>query len=261
MIYGAAGLTGLTGWRLLQRTASAQTQLLAKDPTVQREQAAFAQRMADDPTADSLVKDYRSLKVALTAFGLEADLPNKAFIRKVLDSDLTDKKSLANRLSDKRYAALAQAFQLGAAGSGIDDSIVTKVTEMYLDREFERRVGESDDSMRLAMNARRELSTLATSTSNEETKWYSILGNPPLATVVRGALGMPDKLSAAPVDTQVATMSAAAKRRFGISQIGDLTDTTKLGRLIDSYVARASLTATSATPYSAALTILQSGLR
>ena len=45
MIYGAAGLTGLTGWRLLQRTASAQTQLLAKDPTIRREQQAFARRM------------------------------------------------------------------------------------------------------------------------------------------------------------------------------------------------------------------------
>ena len=56
------------------------------------------------------------LKVTLGAFGLIDDLDNRAFIRRVLESDLTDSTSLANRLSDKRYQALAVSFNFNNEG-------------------------------------------------------------------------------------------------------------------------------------------------
>lgn len=252
MIYGSAGIGGLPGWRLLQRTATEQAQLLSRDAAVQREQQAFAARMAANPSADALVGDYRSLKVALTAFGLEADLPNKAFIRKVLESDLTDSKSLANRLGDKRYRALAATFQFGQQDRREDSAIAAEVADLYVQREFERRVGESDQTMRLALNARRELGALASRGATETTKWYEILGNAPLASVVKTALGLPQSLARAPIDNQVAE---AASRRFGISGPSGLADPAKLNRLLDSYVAQAG--SAGSTPYNSALTILR----
>lgn len=254
MIYGSAGLAGLAGWRLLRRTEVTQTDLLGREASVRREQQAFTDKMAAKPTAQGLVDDYRSLKVALTAFGLEADLPNRAFIRKVLESDLTDSKSLANRLSDKRYRAFAATFQFGQDTRPSDASIAARVSALYVTREFERRVGEADQTMRLALNARRELGALATRSATETTKWYEILGNTALSRVVKAGLGLPESLGKAPVDAQVAAMSQAASQRLGISGPDGLADPAKLDRLIDSYVARAGTA--QATPYNAALTIL-----
>ena len=255
MIYGSGGIGGVQGWRVLQRSSSSQTAQLAKDPVVVREQAAFAACMAKNPTAADLVKNYQGLKVALTAFGLESDLPNKAFLQKVLESDLNDAKSLANRLSDKRYRKLAEAFGFKALVRPSPQAITTRINSLYLDRELERRVGESEPELRIAMNAKRELALLADRKSSEKAKWYEILGNAPLAQMVKAGLGLPDGLSRAPIDQQVTTLSDAAQRRLGISGPSGLSDPATLAKLIDSYVARSSI-GKGSTPYSTALSIL-----
>lgn len=254
---GAAGLGGIAGWRLLQRTGDQQREMMSRLPQVQREQQAFAARMASKPTAQELVADYRSLKVALTAFGLEADLGNRAFVRKVLESDLSDENSLANRLADKRYASLAEAFGFGEVVPVSSSVVSAEVGARYLEREFERRVGETDGTLRLALYANRELAALASRSSSDATKWYEILGSPPLAQVVRGALALPASLARAPIDTQVAAMQDAASRSLGLDGVGDLTDPTKLARLLDRFVLRASAEATAPTAYSGALALLR----
>ena len=104
------GLGGLAGWRVLQRMESRQVEATAKDPVVQRAAAYFKGNLSTTTTADDLVGDYKMLQVALGAFGLDTDIANKAFIRKVLESDLGDRSSLANRLGDKRYLRFAEAF-------------------------------------------------------------------------------------------------------------------------------------------------------
>src|SRR5690606_33327022 len=101
---------GYVGWRLLSRTAEQQKARVAADPQVAREAEHFRQTIGQVSKAEDLVADYRLLSVALKAHGLEADIGNRAFIRKVLESDLSDPKSLANRLSDSRYAELARSF-------------------------------------------------------------------------------------------------------------------------------------------------------
>lgn len=254
---GAGGLAGLAGWRLLQRTAPQQMATLARTPQLQREQAAFAARLADRPTAEALVGDYRSLKVALTAFGLEADLPNRAFLRKVLESDLNQDSSLAGRLADKRYAGFARAFGFAEASPPARDEIVRTIGARYLEREFERRIGETDGNLRLALHAHRELASLARRGSSDATKWYEILGSPPLAQVVRGALGVPASLARAPIDTQVSTLREGLERAVGATSPAALADPTTLGRLIDRFVIAATVGNATPTPYSTALALLR----
>lgn len=254
---GAAGLGGLAGWRLLQRTGEQQREMMSRLPQVQREQQAFAARMASKPTAEELIADYRSLKVALTAFGLEADLGNRAFLRKVLESDLGDRNSLANRLADKRYASFAAAFGFGDSIPVSPGRISARVSPLYLEREFERRVGETDGTLRLALHANRELAALAARPSSEATKWYEILGSPPLAQVVRGALALPTSFARAPIDTQVAAMQEAASRSLGLEGIGDLADPGKLARLLERFVLRASVEAAKPTAYNGPLMLLR----
>ncbi len=108
--------TGTGGYAYLTRTREVQQGLFAKSSEVARDTRHFADRLKDVESSDQLVNDRALLKVALGAFGLEDDLNNRAFIKKILDSDLTDSTSLANRLADKQYLALARAFNFAGDG-------------------------------------------------------------------------------------------------------------------------------------------------
>jgi len=111
--------SGPAGYEFLSRTRAAQQEALARSPRIARETAAFVDGLQSVQTIDDLMADRRMLKVALGAFGLAEDIDNRAFIRKVLGSDLSDARSLANRLADKRYLALARAFNFeGESGPG-----------------------------------------------------------------------------------------------------------------------------------------------
>jgi len=114
--------SGVAGYDFLARTRAAQQERLAATPEIQRETDSFKARIKDIQSAQQLMDDRALLKVALGAFGLIEDLDNKAFIQKVLESDLSDSESFANRLSDKRYLAMAQAFDFNAGG---DPSLVS----------------------------------------------------------------------------------------------------------------------------------------
>lgn len=253
------GSGGYAGWRLLVRTTEQQKAMVARDPVVAQDHRHFRGTIGSVQTAGQLVSDFRLLKTALTAFGLENDLNSRFFVRKVLESDLNDPKSLVNRLSDKRYKAMAQAFGFGTAkpgtaAPGFADAIVAR----HVDAELERRVGTVDGNLRLAMNARRELPALAASPSTDATKWYTILGSTPLRKVVEGAFNLGTAFSKLPLDRQVQDLKARSERLLGSGSPSVLADAGKVELLIQRFL----LTAQSVTPtqssYSAALTLLSS---
>lgn len=76
------GVGGIAGWKIVQRSEARQIESLAKDPIVQRSTTYFQENITRTTKAEELVKDYRLLSTALSAFGLEADIANKAFIQK-----------------------------------------------------------------------------------------------------------------------------------------------------------------------------------
>ena len=255
------GQGGISGWRLLQRTGEKQLQMVARDPQVARDRVRFEQAKSNLGSAAAIVGDFQTLKVVLTAFGLEGDLPNKAFIRKILESDLSDPKSLANRLSDKRYLNLAEAFGLGNEGASPNpNALAQRVSTLFLEREFERQVGEADPNLRLALNAKRELAALADRPSSERTKWFGVLGSSPLRSVLERALGLPQDSRRMPIDAQMEMFRDAAERRFGIEFFKQLQDPARLDKVIDSFVARAGVSDSPLRgPYSIALAILGRG--
>ena len=113
-------LPGIAGWRFLERTQGAQKAAFEKGPELQRDIAYFKEKIAGVTTAADLVADRRLLKVALGAFGLEGEIDKKAFVRKILEDGTTDPASLANRLTDKSWYKLAEAFGFGDSGRGAD---------------------------------------------------------------------------------------------------------------------------------------------
>ncbi len=251
----SVGATGLLGWKIVQRTEARQIETVARDPVVQRSVTYFRENIARAAKAEELVKDYRLLSTALSAFGLEADLPNKAFIQKVLESDTSDKSSLVNRLADKRYLRLAEAFGYGAdkPAKNLADTVGTA----FVQREFERRIGESDENLRLGLNARRELQQLAGRDSSDRTLWFEVIGNAPLRKVFQGAFGFSASYGRLPIDRQLEEYTKASERLLGTSSFKDMSSPETVDKLIRTFMARSQLEANPvANRYSAALTLL-----
>lgn len=108
--------SGPGGFAFLERTRARQQSLFQQTPQIARETNTFATRIASVQSSEELMADRSLRQVALGAFGLEDDIDNIGFIQKILDSDLSDSSSLANRLADKRYLALAQSFNFAGEG-------------------------------------------------------------------------------------------------------------------------------------------------
>ena len=83
---------------------------VAQQPDVARNAAYYKDNIGKVKTVDDLLKDYRLYTYAMKAYGLEDMTYAKAFMKKVLESDLSDANSFANKLTDKRYREFAAAF-------------------------------------------------------------------------------------------------------------------------------------------------------
>ena len=92
------GNGGYLGWKLLQRTLDTQQSAFSRSTELQRSRDYFTENISTIRSAEDLVSNYKLLSVALRAFGLDDDLNNRFFIRKVLEADPQDKTSLVNRL-------------------------------------------------------------------------------------------------------------------------------------------------------------------
>ncbi len=247
--------TGALGWAFLKRTATAQQATLAKSPEVQRDADYFRARIGKVDTADQLVADRRLLRITLEAYGLEADLDSRAFIRKVLADGTLKTGALAMKLADPRYKALTEAFGFGdfpVPNTKLSD-FADKLLSRWQERRFETAVGNQNGDLRLALNARREMAALAATTSSETTKWLKVIGNPPLRTVMQKALGLPDSFAALDLDKQVTMLRDRAARTFDDGTISQFTNPDKVEDLIRRFLIRAD---TTSTPQSGALTIL-----
>lgn len=63
-----------------------------------------------------LINDKRLLRVAMSAYGLDADAEDPKRIREMLAGGVSDPQSPANKLPDKRYAAFVTAFNFAEYG-------------------------------------------------------------------------------------------------------------------------------------------------
>jgi len=203
------------------------------------------------------------MRVALGAFGLENDVANKFFIRKVLEDGTLNTKSLANRLSDKQYAKLSNAFGFGNPGAAPRTKLsdfADKILKSYKAQEFAVAVGEQNDDMRLALNAERELPELAKSSASDAAKWYTILGNAPLRQIFEKSFGLPSSFGAIDIDKQVETLKARTKATLGDDSIQQFSNPEKLDKLVRQFLIRSEVDASSAalSRGQVALALLQS---
>ncbi|MBY6201799.1 DUF1217 domain-containing protein [Maritalea mobilis] len=255
-------LGGYAGWRFLSASLDAQVARFADSPVQARDRAYFRETIGSITSAADLVADYRLRRVALSAFGLQDDMANRAFIERVLADGVVEDDALANKLADTRYREFAEAFGFGSPlpprtqMPGFADKILAK-----FDRQaFEVAVGEQDDDMRLALNAARALPELAESGVSDTTAWLTILGTTPLRSVFETALGLPSGIATLDLDRQVEDFRDAASRVLGSAEIAQFSDPARVEDLMRNFTLRAQLSngPSMTTPGYAAMTLLAS---
>jgi len=253
---------GLVGWRFLQRTYEVQLETFSTSGAMQRDIAYFEENISNIHTAEALVSDHRLLNVALGAFGLQDDLPNKYFIQRILSDGTSDDDALANRLADDRYKKLSDAFGFGplALPQTTLSGKMKSVLDQFRFQQFEQAIGEQDETMRIALFAERELGALANGTQSDDAKWFSIMGLPPLRELFETALGLPQSFGQIDIDQQLEIFRDRASSVLGVSSVDEFADSAHLERLVTTYHARAQIDQFSnlTSPASVALTLLQS---
>lgn len=256
-------LGGVSGWALLQRIETSQRAAFDRRPDVTRDLAYFRSNIGGADSAAKLVADRRLLTVALTAFGLEGEIGKRALIRRVLESDPADRTSLAGRMIDPRYKAFAEAFGYGLSeGTAVGaPGFADRIAASFRERRFETAVGQSDPSLRLALNARRELAAYANSRDPNGAAWFSVLGDVPLRKVVETAFGLPDSFSQLDVDRQRDELRTRMRAQFGDPSLAALANPANLDTLIRRFLAREAAAAGPSlnTPGATALVLLGGG--
>jgi hypothetical protein len=250
---------GYGGWTVLKRTVPAQMAAFDAQPQQKRDMDYFRENIAKVRTADALVADRRLLQVALGAFGLEGDINNKAFIRKVLAEGTLKEGSFANRLADKQYQKLSAAFGFGdfTTPRNVISGFADRILSQYRQRGFETAVGAQNANFRLAMNIERELPALAARQGSEDFLWLTVLGSAPMRSVFQTAFGLPSSFASIDLDKQLETLKDRTASAFGSASVRQFTDPQKTEALVRRFLTRADIDAVAqSVPQSTVLSLL-----
>jgi hypothetical protein len=256
--------TGIGAWRMLQRTYDTQFEVFNRSPLLTRESDKFLEKIGSITTAEEFVKDRDVMKVALGAFGLSDDINNTYFIKKVMEDGTFDPASLANRLGDRRYAAMSEFFGFGPTelAQTADASKMAEVVERYKEMSFESAVGDQNNSLRVALYAQRELVKISSDDTSDRTKWFTIMGDPPLREMLETALNLPSSFAQLDLDTQLNQFRKRLRRLTGSDEVAQFTnDSKETKRLTDIYLAKSQVQSGfhGYSSASAALSLLQIG--
>jgi hypothetical protein len=104
--------------QIVDATRDRQMAMLRDAPQHARGIEAFREQIADITTVEQLVENREVYTFVMRAFDLEDQIFGKAMMRRMLESDITDRTSLVNRLTDPRFREMYQT--LGFENDGTD---------------------------------------------------------------------------------------------------------------------------------------------
>lgn len=258
----AIPLSGIAGWQFLQRTQESQFETFERSPQLEREVEYFQENIWKVSSAEELVNDRVLFQISLGAFGLEDEVDKKFFMQKILQEGTDDPSSFANSLVDPKYAEMSEAFGFGnlVGPNNVLSDFSTRLVAQYKERQFEIAVGETDNSLRLAMNFKRSISDYANGSDPADVGWFSLMGDVPMRKVMEGALGLPSQFGSLDVDLQQEMLRDKSREKFGDSSLAVFNDPEVVEKAINTYLAREQVNAgpSALTPGVGALTLLQS---
>jgi Protein of unknown function (DUF1217) len=230
-------LTGIAGWRFLERTQEAQKKIFESDAVLNREIAYFRENIASVGSAADLVADRRLLEFALTAYGLEGDTYKKALVRTILEGGTDNKNAIANRITISGYKDMAKDFGFGNASGAqtAKTGFADKIVAAFKERKFETAVSEKNGNLALVMSLKRKVEMLS---AGEGKTWYTVLGDKELRSFFEGAFGLPASFINIDIDQQARIMERKSKQLLGEGSLTVFQDPKKLDKVITQFLAR-----------------------
>jgi len=252
-------MSGFGGWAFLDRTLERQQQVFSRAPAMTRDTDYFLAEIGKVDTANDLVSDRRLLRVALGAFGLDADIDSRAFLKRVLEDGTDERTALSNRLADKRYRELSEAFGFGdlAGPRTGEEGFGDRIVSAFRERQFEIAVGEQSSEMRLALGLRRDLAALAERPSSDSALWFTVMGTPPLRSVFETAYSLPKGFGTLDLDQQLGILRDRTQRNFGSSDLAQFTDPERVEALVKRFLLMSEIQNSQMPQFSGASAALQ----
>lgn len=197
---------------------------LGKRSDVKRETDYFLSKIGTIKSAADLVADQRVYSYVLKAFGLSDMAFGKALMRKVLEEGPDASTSMANKLTDQRFKALAQAFNFARYGTGATalDAARQGTVSRYVRLTLEDEAGRDNEGVRLALNFERKAAQL--------TSAYGILADKALLQVAKTALQLPDSFSSLDIDKQASLLAQKIN-------VKDFAQAEKRGKFLQRFTA------------------------
>ena len=201
------------------------TTLASKKTDVAAATKHFEANVGGIKSVDDFMSNTRVYRYAMKAFGLEDMIFAKAMVKKVLTEGVTNSKSLANTLTDKRFLALAKAFDFASYGETATTrkAATTDVTEAYVRQSLEESEGKLNKGVELALYFARKAPTIKSA--------YGILADRTLLKVVQTTLGISEYTSFQDIDKQAKTISS-------MMNISDLGDPAKVEKFLAKFTAK-----------------------
>jgi hypothetical protein len=236
--------SGLSGWSFLMATYSRQLEALRTTSSFVRMEDYFLQNFSKIETVEDLLNDRRLLAVVLGAFGLDADINSKALIGRVLQDGTKASDALANRLSDNRYKELSKALGFGPGEQRRvrEPGTSLEILSLFQMQQFEQSVGRQDEDLRIALFAKRQISSIAASSTNNDVRWLNLMGNPPVKKFMETALGLPASFGQLDIDRQLVDLKEKAQSMFGTNDLSELAQAEKMEDAIQKFLVRTQLT-------------------
>jgi hypothetical protein len=185
---------------------------------VQREEEYFKTAVKGVKSVEDFFADKRLMRFVLSAYDLESEQFNTGKIRQILESDLSDPNSLANRFQDPRFKQLAEDLNF-AAFKEIKlktTATVDKIVGKYERVKYEQSLDEQAPGVRAAIEFKRR--------AKDVTQTLQLLGDSVLREVVTVANNIPKQLAIQEVDSQV----TALERKVDVKKFKDAAEVDKM---------------------------------
>ncbi|KQS77354.1 flagellar protein [Rhizobium sp. Leaf384] len=135
-------------YNLIVRDMKESINRVSQQKVVERDTQYYKDNIGKVTTVDAFLSDYRLYAYAMKAHGLEDMTYAKAFMKKVLESDLNDDKSYANQLTDDRYRNFAMAFSFDKSATVAQ----TSAQEDAVIGLYNANIANADSAMNVEVN-------------------------------------------------------------------------------------------------------------
>lgn len=243
---GGNGMSAMTNYRMVDANKEQRFTAYVDQPTVKRELAYFAEKIATIESADDLINDWQLKSFVLQAFGLEDLQQSNHMLKRILTDDLTDNETaLAYRMNDERFRDIATTLRLDQGVDRIKSAeVIGAITERYLVNGFEKQVGQDSLATRQALYFERKIGAV--------TNIYQIMADPTLKEVARVAGGLPTDIARLDFDRQAELYERTV-------DIEKLKDEDYVSGMIDRFLVRKDMESGGGTAAGGIVSLFQTG--